>query len=204
TENNRVINPSLVVTASVRGNRTQESNVPENLSGAVSRTTRVSSNVSLTGRTVRTIGPFANTGPIPPKVEQPTTYTIVWMVDNTSSAVGSAAVTATLPPYVKWLEKVSPSSESVSYDKNSGQITWEIGNVGAYTLGSSRRREVSFQVSFQPSVNQVDQSPTLVNQAILTATDNFTGVQLQSQQDYLTTRFITDPGYAEGQATVVR
>lgn len=201
---NPVVNPTVVVTAGVSGDRTQESNVPESLSAATTRTTRVSSNVTLTGRIVRTTGPFVNTGPIPPKVEQPTSYTVVWTVDNTTSAVGNAQVTATLPPYVKWLKAVSPSSESVVYDEASGLVTWNIGNISTYTLNSSRRREVNFQISFQPSVTQMDQSPNLVNQAILTAVDNFTGAKLQSQQEYLTTRFSTDPTYQEGQATVVK
>lgn len=204
TESSPIVNPVVIVTASVAGNRTQESNVPEKLSSAVSRTTRVSSNIALTGRVIRNTGPFVNIGQVPPKVEQTTTYTIVWTVDNTSSAVGNARVTATLPPYVKWLNAVSPSTESVTYDENSGTVAWDIGNISTYTLNSSRRREVYFQISFQPSINQVDQSPTLVNQAMLTAVDNFTGAQLQSQQDFLTTRFSTDPNYKEGQATVVK
>ncbi len=204
TVTNPVVNPTVVVTAGVSGDRTQETNVPESLSSAVSRTTRVSSNITLTGRIVRTTGPFINTGLIPPKVEQPTSYTVVWTVDNTTSAVGNAQVTATLPPYVKWLKAVSPSSESVTYDEASGLVTWNIGNVSTYTLNSSRRREVNFQISFQPSINQADQSPNLISQAVLTAVDNFTGTKLQSQQEYLTTRFSTDPAYKEGQATVVR
>jgi hypothetical protein len=204
TAANPVVNPTVVVTAGVSGNRTQESNVPQSLASAVSRTTRVSSNVSLTGRIVRTTGPFINTGQVPPKVEQPTSYTIVWTVDNTTSAVGNARVSATLPPYVTWLKAVSPSTESVTYDEDTGIVTWDIGNISTYTLNSSRRREVNFQISFRPSINQLDQSPTLVNQATLTAVDNFTGAQLQSQQDYLTTRFSTDPAYKEGQATVVK
>ena len=204
TVDRAVVNPVVVVTASVTGNRTQESNVPETLSSVVSKTTRVSSNVALTGRLVRTVGPFTNTGPVPPKVEQLTTYTVIWTVDNTSSSVTDAKVTATLPAYVKWLKNVSPTSESVTYDENSGLITWNIGNVSTYTVSSSRRREVSFQIAFQPSINQADQSPTLVNQATLIGVDSFTNTQLQSLQDYLTTRFSTDPGYREGQATVVR
>lgn len=204
TANNPLVNPVVVITAGVAGNRTQESNVPENLSASVSRTTKVSSNIALTGRVVRTVGPFVNTGAIPPKVEQPTSYTVVWTVDNTSSAVGNAKVTATLPAHVKWLNAVSPSGEAVTYDDNSGVVTWDIGSLSTYTLNSSRRREVNFQISFQPNVNQIDQSPTLVNQATFTAVDNFTGAQLQSQQDFLTTRFSTDPNYKEGQASVVK
>ncbi|MEK7609825.1 MAG: hypothetical protein AAB470_01740 [Patescibacteria group bacterium] len=204
TVTNPIVNPIITFTAGVAGNRTQESNVPSVLSSSVSRTTRVSSNVSLTGRVVRTIGPFTNTGPVPPKVEQPTTYTVVWTVDNTSSAVGGAKVIATLPPYVKWLNVVSPSSESVTYDENSGTVTWNIGNVSTYTIDSSRRREVNFQISFLPSVIQEGDNPTLVNQSILTATDSFTGAQLQSKQDYLSTRFSTDPNYKDGQGVVVK
>ncbi|MEK7641928.1 MAG: hypothetical protein AAB365_02955 [Patescibacteria group bacterium] len=201
---NPLINPTVVVAVSAAGSRAQGSSVPEKLSSSITRTTRVSSNVALTGRILRSIGPFTNTGPIPPKVEQATTYTVLWTVDNTSSAVGNARVTASLPAYVKWLGAINPSGESVTYDENTGLITWDIGNVSTYTEGSSRRREVYFQVSFQPSVNQADQSPTILNQATLTATDNFTGAQLQSKQDYLSTRFSTDPNYREGQATVVR
>jgi hypothetical protein len=201
---NPVVNPSVVITAGVSGDRTQESNVPQNLSAATIRTTRVSSNISLSGRIIRSTGPFMNSGPVPPKVEQPTTYTVVWTVDNTTSAVGNARVTTTLPPYVKWLKAVSPATEQVSYDEDSGQVTWDIGNISTYTANASRRREVNFQISFQPSINQADQSPTLVNQATLSAVDNFTGAQLQSQQEYLTTRFSTDPAYREGQATVTK
>lgn len=204
TPANPVVNPTVVVTAGVSADRQSGSNVSGNLQAAASRTTRVSSNISLTGRIVRTTGPFVNTGPVPPKVEQPTTYTVVWTIDNTSSAVGNARVTATLPPYVKWQKAVSPSSEQITYDENSGTVTWEIGSVAAYTSQATRRREVNFQISFSPSINQADQSPTLVNQAMLTAIDNFTGAQLQSTQEYLSTRFSTDPAYREGQATVVR
>ncbi|MBP6858871.1 MAG: hypothetical protein KBC33_03535 [Candidatus Pacebacteria bacterium] len=199
-----VVNPTVVVSASVAGSRTQGSSVPEKLSSVVERTTRIPSNVALSGRVVRSVGPFQNTGPIPPKVEQATTYTILWTVDNTSSAVTNAQVTATLPAYVKWLGAVSPSSESITYDENSGLVTWNIGNVGTYTTDSSRRREVYFQVSFQPGVNLANQSPTLLNQATLSAIDSFTGTQLQNKQDYLTTRFSTDPEYKEGQATVAK
>ena len=150
------------------------------------------------------VGPFSNIGPVPPKAEQATTYTVIWTVDNTSSSVGNAQVTATLPPYVKWLKAVSPTTEDVSYDENSGAVTWNVGTVSTYTLGSSQRREIAFQISFQPSVSQIGQSPTLVNQATLTAVDSFTGARLNSTQDFLTTRFGTDPSYKSGDETVVK
>ncbi len=201
--NKQIVNPNLTFDVSVMGNRAQESNVTGVLSSAVTKNVRISSNVSLSGRVTRTVGPFVNTGPIPPKSEQATTYTIIWDVDNTANAVGNAEVTAALPAYVKWLKATSPAAEDVSYDGNSGIVTWNIGNVGTYTLSSSRRREAAFQVSITPSVTQVGQTPVLVNKSTLTATDNFTGTQLQSQQDNLTTRFSTDPAYQDGNEIVV-
>lgn len=204
TSANPVVNPTITYEASVSGDRPQEENVPSKVSGATVRNTRVASNVSLTGRIVRSVGPFVNTGPIPPKAEQASTYTVIWSVDNTSSTVGNAIVTATLPSYVKWLNAVNPSTEDVTFDQNSGTVTWNIGNVGTYTLSSSRRREVAFQISFTPSVTQAGQYVTLVNQSSLKALDNFTGSQLTSNQDLLTTRFSTDPAYKDGFETVVK
>lgn len=204
TINNPVINPIIHFEVGVRGNRIQESNVPLQLSAALAKNIKISSTASLSGRIVRTSGPFANLGPIPPKAEKETTYTVIWDVDNTSSLVGNAQVSATLPPYIKWLDVVSPGTENITYDKNTGQVTWNVGTVGTYTLGSSGRREVAFQVSFTPSVNQIDQNPALVNRSTLKAVDNFTNTQLTSEQEYLTTRFSTDPAYRDGDETVAR
>jgi len=199
-----VTNPLVTLSTSVSGDRTQETSVSSNLHSVVARNIRVSSSVSLSGRVVRSVGPFVNTGPIPPKVEQPSTFTIIWNVDNTSNAVGNAQVTTTLPPSVKWLNVFNPSNENITYDPNSGRVTWVVGNVGTYTLNSLRRREVSFQLSVTPAVNQIGQPVTLVNQTSLTAADAFTGTQLTSTQEELSTRFSTDPIYNDGDGVVVK
>ncbi len=199
-----IVDPTITITANVAADRTQETNVPQTLTSTVTRNLRVSSQVALSGRILRTTGPFANTGPIPPKAEQTSTYTVVWDVDNTSSVVNNAKVTATLPAYVKWVDAVSPSNENVTFDENTGEVTWNIGNVSTYTLSTSRRREVAFQVSLKPSVTQAGQLLTLINAAKLMAVDSFTNTQLQSQQDLLTTRFSTDPAYKSGDELVGR
>ena len=196
-----IVNPEMTVSASASADRTQQTGVSGQTS-AVARNIKVSSNVSLSGRVVRSVGPFTNSGFVPPKVDQKTTYTVVWTVDNTSSAVGGAVVTATLPPYASWLGQTSPSTENVSYDQPSGTITWNVGAVPTYTNGTPQRRELDFQVALQPSLNQVGTAPTLINQASLTATDNFTGVSLTDTQEPLTTSFSTDPGFHGGDEVV--
>lgn len=201
---NHIVDPIVTVTASVSGYRSQETRVPQVVEQVISRNLKVASNVALTGRLVRTVGPFINTGPIPPKVETPTTYTVIWTVDNTSSTATNAEVNATLPAYVKWLNTVSPTTENITYDEKTGTVSWKIGNVETYTYASSKRREVAFQISFSPSANQFNQAPTLVNRAVLKAKDIYTSTDLESVQDPLSTRFSTDPVYKQGNETVVK
>jgi hypothetical protein len=199
-----ITNPVINIVSSVSGNRTQETNVPLAVTASVNRNIIISSNVALSGRVVRTVGPFTNIGPLPPRVDQASTYTVIWSINNTSSSVNDVVVKATLPPYIKWLNTTSPSSEDVTYDQNSGLVTWNVGNVPANTSGNSLRKEVAFQISFTPSINQTGNAPVLVNQASLSAVDNFTGIDLKSSQDALTTRYSTDPAYQTGNEAVVR
>jgi hypothetical protein len=203
---NQMIDPNIKISANVSANRTQESGVSGNISAAVSRTIKVASNISLSGRLLRTVGPFTNSGPIPPKAEQKTTYTVLWSVGNTTSSVSNAQVTATLPAYVSWVGAVSPTTEDVKYDQNSGTVTWNIGSINpsSVTSDSSKRREVYFQIAFTPSITQIASSPTLVNQATLNAADDYTGAALTSQQDYLSASYSTDSAYKSGDETVVQ
>jgi hypothetical protein len=204
TPNNPVVNPSFNVTANVMGDRSQETNVPESLSSAISQTVNVSSSVTLSGRLIRSASPFINTGAMPPKAEQATTYTVDWTLDNTANQVNGGVVVATLPAYVKWQNAVSPSTENVTYDKNSGAITWNVGAVGTYTANTSKRREVFFQIEFDPSITQVGTAPNLISRATFTGVDSFTQAQLTSTQDPLTSRYSTDPAYKEGDEVVGR
>ena len=204
TSGHQIVNPSISIQTSVSGDRAQETNVADTLNSVATKNIRISSNIGLSDRVVRTVGPFVNYGPIPPVAESSTTYTIIWTVDNTSSSIGQAQVSASLPPYVSWLGSVSPASENVVYDHNSGVVTWNIGNVGTYTYGSSQRREVAFQVSIVPNLSQVGSIPTLVNPITLTAQDNYTGILLKSSQDAMTTRFSTDPAFSDGNEIVVK
>ncbi|MDD5165140.1 MAG: hypothetical protein PHG25_01200 [Candidatus Pacebacteria bacterium] len=201
---NQVVNPNVSLSASVSADRTQESGASGSITSAASRTIKVASSIALSGRVVRSTGAFTNTGPIPPKAEQKTTYTVLWSIGNTTSSVSGAQVTATLPPYVTWLGNVSPSTEGVTYDQNTGSITWNVGQISAYSANSSKRREVAFQIAFTPSITQVSTAPTLVNPSTLTATDDYTQSSLTSEQGYLTSSFSTDPAYKGGDETVVQ
>jgi hypothetical protein len=199
-----ITNPALKFDVSVRGKRVSEDNVPESIVSSAVRNVKVSSNIGLTSQIVRSIGPFQNTGPIPPKAEQKTTYTVIWTVYNTSSSVAGARVKSSLPPYVSWVGKIDPSNEDIAYNSVDGTIMWNIGNLSAYTGNGSRKREVAFQISLEPSISQVGQTPTLINDATLTATDDYTSTPLKSEREDMNTRLSSDPAFKSGDEVVVQ
>jgi hypothetical protein len=200
---NPITNPVLTISANVTGDRVGEGSVPT-VTSAATRNIRIQSSASLSSRVVRSIGPFKNTGPIPPQVDKISTYTIYWNVDNTTNPVSGAKVVATLPPNVKFIGVVDPQNENITYDSNASSVIWSVGTVPTYTRQTSKMRTVAFQVSLEPNLPQVGESPVLVNPATLTASDDFAGVKLSDRQDALTTRFSTDPAYKAGDETVVK
>lgn len=209
TRGKGITNPQISFEVSVKGDRPSESNVPEKVVSGLTRIAKISSSVSVAGQIVRTRGSFENSGPIPPRAEQATTYTVVWTAYNTSNNISGVRVESVLPPYVKWLGRTSPGSEDISYSQTDGRLVWNVGNMrsgsgstGTGNNSNSNRREVSFQISFEPSVSQVGQTPTLVQRAVLSATDDFSGVTLQAEQSDLDTRFESDPAWRSGDGDV--
>jgi hypothetical protein len=193
-------NPSLrkgtiSFTASVEGQRTSERDVPEMVEASIERTARISTQLDLSSRIVHFVGPFDNSGPMPPAPEEQTTYTVVWTVTNTSNPVENAVVTASLPPYAQWLGKIDPQNANISYDDVGGRIRWDIGEVPPGTGGQSGPRQVAFQVGLTPSVSQSGESLRLVENIVLEGQDTFTGATLRDTSNALSTKFDTDPQY---------
>jgi hypothetical protein len=197
-----VINPAISLAVSAQANRISEANVPQAISASITKDVKISSNVALSGQVVRSVGGIANSGPIPPKAEQTTTYTILWTVYNTSSTIDGVQVKATLPPYVKWMNVINPTNEDISYDSVSGQVTWNVGNLSAYVGSGSDKRIAAFQIGFTPGVDLIGQPPALIGPSVLTARDDFTGQQLTNTIQSMNTRFSTDPSFGNGSEIV--
>ncbi|OGI29830.1 MAG: hypothetical protein A2288_03665 [Candidatus Moranbacteria bacterium RIFOXYA12_FULL_44_15] len=121
---------------------------------------------------------ISNSGAIPPKVGQETTYAIHWIARNVSNDVTSARVESVLPTGVTMTGKIFPEDAKVSYNERNNSISWEIGNIGAGTGILSSPKEVSFQVKVKPSVEQVGREMPLLNSSTFSAKDSFTGADL--------------------------
>jgi len=191
-------NPEIILDMTVRGNRENEQNVPEQIESAIIRSIRIMSDMALTPRILHTTGPFSNSGPIPPVVEKETLYTVVWTVTNTANHISGAKVVGTLPSYVRWISNVSPQSEDVRFNPNNNQVTWNIGEVPQGVGTSISPKEVAFQIGLTPSISQLGQIPTLVHNQTIAGFDQFTETQIKLEVRALSTRIQSEPGLPSG------
>ncbi len=165
-----------------------------------SRTVKIASQLSLSSKALRSKGPFTNRGPIPPKAETETTYTIIFNVKNTQGEITPASVTARLGPGVKWVGAASEASEDISYNAGSNTVTWDLGTLSDSASG----REVAFQVGLTPSTSQIGTIPVLVSAITFIGKDLTTGNEVRASNPSLTTRLTQDPAFIQGDDIVVK
>lgn len=168
------------------------------------RVVRISSQINFASKALHSLGPFANYGPIPPKVGEETSYAIVFSVGNTQNNFADAKVTARLAPSVKWLGAYSIVSEDISYNSLTNTVTWELGTLPSGTGFSSALREGSFQIALTPSLGQVGTAPNLVTNIVFSGRDTVTGDVVTVTNPLLTTRLTSDQAFIQGDDIVVR
>lgn len=146
-----------------------------------------------------------NTGPIPPKVDQLTTYTVHWQITNTSNDLESVKVRTILPQGTIWsdyyINKVEDSQ--FYYNERTKEILWEIEKIPAGTGVVLPIYELIFKIGLRPSINQVDQRPTLINESSVEGKDLFTEVILKDFTTEVNTSLPDDPGVGVKQGRVV-
>ncbi|MDO8482741.1 MAG: hypothetical protein Q7S86_02900, partial [bacterium] len=197
--------PSMNLVVTVTGKRQNEAGLSQEVSSSISKDIRIASSLGISTRSLYFSGAFTNTGPIPPRVDADTSYTIVWSLTNGSGDLSNVKAVATLPSYVKWLGVVEPKTEKISYNPVGGQVVWEAGDLKAGTGFAGSPREISFQVSLMPSVSQIQSSPVLVTEAIASGDDSFAGQTVTAfSRNPLTTELPTDISFKPGQGTVIK
>jgi len=194
-------NPQIVIEVSIKGTESDAGNITSEVKGSERKVAKVTTDFQVAPVALYAAGPFTNSGPFPPKAGQTTTYTILWRLSNTSNRVTGAEVRTTLPSWVKWKGAISPTNANITFVEASREVIWKIGAVeqGAGRNGSTK--EGGFQISFTPSSSQVGSTPQLITESKLSGQDSFTGVQIKSTRNYLTTKISSDPmfGGSSGQ-----
>lgn len=189
--------PLANINVSIFGNQELSGFSTKELQNSESKVIRIISDAGLATKLLHYSGAFGNTGPIPPKVGQETTYTVVWSLSNTANSISKAQVKTTIPSWVRFGSIIIPSSEDVTYNSVSREIVWDIGTIsrGAGLTGSPK--EVSFQIGFAPSLSQVNTVPILVNETVLTGYDDFAKVDVRVVKLPLTSDLLNDPSFPD-------
>lgn len=195
--------PKIYVDITITGVRVSEGFSSEKVQTDLSRIVKIDSVVLFDRKTFYRDGPIANTGPIPPRVDNKTTYTLTWSLLNSSNDIKNGIVETSLPLGVEWVGVSSPTNENISYDNQSRKVVWDLGFIKASTGISLARRAVNFQVAFVPSINQVGDTAKLTGGVVFRGIDNFTGSSLSSQQNALDIN-LSDLGSEDKDTKVVR
>ena len=200
------VNPSSFrdpqVTLSLLGKAKRNDESGEETSTNITRRVKFETEVVVSSLLYFADGPFENTGSIPPKVEQETTYTALWTMGSATSDVTDAEGKTLLPQGVKYIGPTSPSSEKIFYNDTDRSLTWKAGFIKAGSGWSSPPKRVYFRVSFTPSANQVGQSPELLSDTIFSAKNRFTGAKLSEKARALNLR-LSDSQVSQGHDIVV-
>jgi hypothetical protein len=194
-------NPHIDLHVVMTGDRTGSD--ATQISSTQDFTIKIASQLGLTAKSFRSSGGFANTGPIPPKADTESTYTVTWTLANTTNDLSNGIVTATLPTGVVWKGQTSPGSEKVAYDPDTRTVTWSVGGISAGVGYGYAPRTVSFQVGITPSISQIGSSPNLVSVSRASAMDTYTAQTIISTADPVTTKY-SDSNFVGGTEIVVK
>ena len=138
--------------------------------------TKISSKLEIVQRGYFQDEVFGNSGPIPPKVGETTTYTIIWQVKNYYSIVKDVKVKATLPEGVELTGKIFPQEESLkfAYDLQSREIVWSVGDLEGGSGVFRPAKNIAFQIAFTPNESQRGQTLEIISEAKITGEDSWT------------------------------
>ena len=178
--------PRIVISLSAAGQRQSESGVPQNLQAAISQTIGIASDLELAAQGLYYSNPFASTGPIPPKAGTETTYGIVFTITNTTSDIKDAALTGTLPPSVRWLQRWFPAPDTFYFRGDgktippadpcqgyTGDFCWSIGDIPPKVgIDGIPSLQSGIAIGFTPSSSQIGEQPPLVQNIKLIGIDS--------------------------------
>lgn len=147
-------------------------------------------------------GPFSNTGPVPPLVNQKTSYTLFLQASNTTNDANDVEIIAPLPSYMKFEGNVYPDENNFEYDQRTNTVTWSIGKLQAGVGSVLPAESVAFQVSLTPDESMRGKTPVIMDSLKIVGKDSFTGEFLEEFSGPLDTSLPDDGGVGENDGIV--
>ncbi|MBI2439340.1 MAG: hypothetical protein HYV45_01915 [Candidatus Moranbacteria bacterium] len=160
---------------------------------------KLHSPVSLEAHALYSDTTFQNSGPVPPKVGQETTYTVRVKITNPLNDVKQARVSFVLPGGIRYGGKFSPNTDTVIFNERTNELLWEIGALAA---NGNASRELFFQIHVTPGPQQAKSSLLLLQSATFTGRDLFTDQEARAEVKAVDNSLKHDKMYANVNGTV--
>jgi hypothetical protein len=144
---------------------------------------------------------FNNKGPVPPKIGEATTYTVLWRAQALRNDADNVKVKARLPENVRPTAKVFPENAKITFDMQSREIVWEVGKVET-GISQDAAPSAAFQIVLTPESKDVGNTVALVGDASISGIDLWTGAELEGVASGRDTSLPDDPTIGEGQGIV--
>lgn len=173
--------PVVNLSLSYSGIRDDESQVFQNLENIENASVRVSTEPKISADVIHA------SGALPPKSGSETTYQITLTLVNTNNDITGAKLISKIPFYMKWVGKVS-KNEKISYNPDTREVIWNLGDVKSGSGTSLNERKGVFQISFIPSISQVESAPEILQNIRFSGTDLFSNKDVKDTYPNLTTR----------------
>ncbi|MCL5017289.1 MAG: hypothetical protein M1155_01320, partial [Patescibacteria group bacterium] len=134
-----------------------------------------------------------NKGNMPPKVGQPTDFTIHWKLQSFATDFNNIEIRVPLKEGVVFTGIANSNfGNAPVYEASTSEIVWTISNFPANKGFVDDQAEAIFQIEATPSVSQVANYMPLLGETTMTATDAFTSDQVSAQLDQVTTALPDD------------
>ena len=127
-------------------------------------------------------------GPLPPRVDEASSFRVYWTVRNNLHELSQAQVMFSLPTYVNWAGNDIVSAGNIYYDASRHAVIWSIGRLPV----SVSQFDAAFNISLVPSESDRNKILVLSPGAAVTAIDNETQAQLSKKSGPKTTKLEDD------------
>lgn len=167
-------------------------------------TTKISSKIDIVQKGYFQDEVFGNGGPLPPRVGEITTYTIMWQVKNYYSDVKNIKVKAVLPVEVMLSGKIFPEDQSskFSFDSESREIIWLVGDLDRGAGISSPGPNMSFQIALTPDYDQRQRKADLIKETMISGEDVWTESIIEAWAPAIDTTLPDDQSVTEAMGIV--
>ncbi len=134
-----------------------------------------------------------NKGVMPPRVNQPTQFTIHWLLQNFANDAATIEIRATLGDGVTFAGNAQSNfGPAPTYDSGAKQVIWLIDALAANKGVSDQPLEAVFQIEAKPSASNIGSYMTLISDTSVRAKDGFTGLDLSATASPVTTALPDD------------